>query len=291
MAEYLTYPMKVLRITQSYRGTTSHKPHWYNRNTKSVLAGLKDYPTDNGGKDSGKDPVYATVDLIVYRVWGVGTKGVNTIFVETANKVKLANGKTDYACFFLTHPNDADLRKYKKGSKIKKGSIICYEGADGATANHVHMSVGLGKFTGNGWAANINGKYVITCTGGPLKPEEAFFVDPAFTKTVETASIIFKNLPSAKTRAAEAKSKYQIGNYIVKTSLLHVRTGPGTEHPVVPYLQLSADARQKIMLLNSNKSAAGYVKGITFSVSKISGDWGLTPSGWVCLNYCERLKG
>lgn len=262
MADYLTYPMKNLRITQHYTGRTSHRPHWCNLKTGKPLPDLKDWPTDNGGKDGGKDPVYATVDLIVYRIWGVGTAGVNTIFVNTKNKVKLANGKTDYACALLTHPNDADLRKYKPGQIIPKGSIICYEGTDGCSANHIHMSVGLGKLTGNGWAANANNKYVITCTGGPLKPEDAFFVDPLFSKVLDAAGIAFKKLPAASTTPAVTYKT---------TDSLNIRAGAGTTYAVV----------------------GQYGKGTKINVTSTTNvggqTWGRTSEGWVCLKYAKKV--
>ena len=33
----------------------------------------------------------------------------------------------------------------------------------------------------------------------------------------------------------------------------------------------------------------GYKKGTICTVTKISGNWGLTPSGWISLNYCVKL--
>lgn len=255
--------MKNLRITQHYTGSTSHRPHWCNLKTGKPLPGIKDYPTDNGGKDGGKDPVYATVDLIVYRIWGVGTAGINTLFVNTKDKVKLANGKTDYACWYMTHPNDADLRKYKPGMVIKKGSIICYEGTDGASGNHIHLSVGRGKLSGNGWAANANNKYVITCTGGPLKPEDAFFVDPQFTKILGTAGIPFKKLPAASSTPAVTYKT---------TAVLNIRAGAGTTYAVV----------------------GQYAKGTKINVTKTTTaggqSWGRTDKGWVCLRYAKKVK-
>lgn len=48
MSEYLTYPFKMMRITQSYTRTTSHLPH--------TTGSPKDYPLDESGKDGGRDP-------------------------------------------------------------------------------------------------------------------------------------------------------------------------------------------------------------------------------------------
>ena len=51
---YLTYPCKNMRITQSYKGKTSHYPH--------TVGKPKDYPIDEGGKDTGKDTIYCPCD-------------------------------------------------------------------------------------------------------------------------------------------------------------------------------------------------------------------------------------
>ena len=124
------------------------------------------------------------------------------------------------------------------------------------------MSVGLGKLTGNGWTANANNKYVITCTGGPLKPEEAFFVDPLFTKVMDTAGIEFKKLPTASSTPAVTYKT---------TALLNIRAGAGTTYAVV----------------------GQYGKGTKINVTTtqtVGGQpWGRTSEGWVCLKYAKKV--
>lgn len=34
----------------------------------------------------------------------------------------------------------------------------------------------------------------------------------------------------------------------------------------------------------------GYRKGVICTVIKINGNWGLTKSGWICLNYCKKIS-
>ncbi len=34
--------------------------------------------------------------------------------------------------------------------------------------------------------------------------------------------------------------------------------------------------------------ANGYVKGMVCDVSEVHGNWGKTPSGFICLDYCEK---
>ena len=55
MATYLTYPFKTMTIMQSYTGSTSHYPH--------TRGNYRDYPIDEGGKDTGRDPFYAPCRL------------------------------------------------------------------------------------------------------------------------------------------------------------------------------------------------------------------------------------
>lgn len=286
MSEYLTYPFKTMRITQSYTGTTSHLPH--------TTGNIKDYPIDEGGIDTGRDPFYAPCKLTLKRIYGVGNGGTNTIWLESVEQVKLANGKTDYIVLMIEHPNDSDLKRLKVGQTFSKGDIVCYEGTDGATGNHIHLSVGMGKITGNGWAKNSNGKWVLTTTNGTIKPENAFFVDKSFTTVKDAKSLKFKEVPktTAATTAANTTAttaKYTAGNYkVTKAAVLNVRTGAGTSYAKKTYSQLTADAQKKILKLAGYK-ANGYVKGLAFTVSKVSGSWGQTPSGWVCLDYCERI--
>ena len=81
---YFVYPMKYMRITQSYSGTASHKLHWYNSKN------YKDYPIDDGGRDSGRDGIYCPCDeMVVTQIKGVGNNKItNTIWLVSTTKVK-----------------------------------------------------------------------------------------------------------------------------------------------------------------------------------------------------------
>ena len=85
---------------------------------------------------------------------------------------------------------------------------------------------------------------------------------------------------------------YRTGKYKVskvsKNSVLCVRTGPSTKYSKKTYIQLSANARSQNRA-NGNYYANGYKNNVVFTVSKISGNWGLTPSGWVYLDYCTKI--
>ena len=82
---------------------------------------------------------------------------------------------------------------------------------------------------------------------------------------------------------------YSVGNYRVTTEVLNVRKGAGTKYAKKTFAQLTKDAQKKIVALSGEK-CNGYVKGLTCTVSKIKNtNWGKTPSGWICLDYCERI--
>lgn len=75
-------------------------------------------------------------------------------------------------------------------------------------------------------------------------------------------------------------AQYKTGTYKVNCSRLNVRTGPGTNYRVKILSQLTASARKQ----------GGYVRGVICTVKEINGNWGKTPSGWICLNYCVRIR-
>lgn len=209
MPNYLTYPFKTMRITQSYDGTTSHLPH--------MTGSPKEYALDEGGKDGGRDWLFCGCDAMrVTRLTGVGKPGTNALYVTSTTPVDLANGKRSIITMQLVHPNDDDLCKLRDGQIIRRGERICREGNDGATGNHVHMAVGLGTIIGTGWQKNSKDRWVLVTTGGALKPEDAFFIDPTFTTVKDSKGLKFKKLP---------KEEPKPGKYTVNTDALNVRDG------------------------------------------------------------------
>lgn len=72
---------------------------------------------------------------------------------------------------------------------------------------------------------------------------------------------------------------YTTGTYKVNCSKLNVRTGPSTKYRIKGLSELTRSARNQ----------GGYVRGVRFTVTKVIGNWGLTPSGYVCLDYCAKL--
>lgn len=247
---YVTYPCKTMRITQNYKGKTSHKPH--------TTGTPKDYPIDEGCADTGKDYICCPCDeMKVRRIYGVGTKGTNTLWLESTDKADFADGGKDYLTLMITHPDDTDVKNLRVGDVFRRGEKITREGKDGATANHLHISAGKGRMKGSGWMQNSKGKWVLTTTAVSSKPEDIFYIDPDFTEVISMGSLKFKKLPE----------KLSAGYYKVDTAVLNVRCGPGMEY----------------------KKKGVLYKGKRVKITSVKGNWGKYGDGWICLDYCRFM--
>lgn len=96
-----------------------------------------------------------------------------------------------------------------------------------------------------------------------------------------------KSTVSSNSNTKINTKKYSNGSYKVNASLLNVRTGPGTNYKAKKYNQLSQNARKQNKALG-NAKANGYKKGVVCTVTKVNKNWGLTNSGWICLDYCRK---
>lgn len=81
-------------------------------------------------------------------------------------------------------------------------------------------------------------------------------------------------------------NNYSIGKYKVITNI-NVRNGASTKYSRKNYRQLSENAGLQNRRLGGQYN--GYRKGVICTVTKINGNWGLTKSGWICLNYCKKI--
>ena len=86
----------------------------------------------------------------------------------------------------------------------------------------------------------------------------------------------------------EEKHSYKCGNYLVTADVLNVRSGAGTQYKIKTFRQFTSNAQKQIKML-CGKEKNGYVKNLVCTVTKISGCWGMTPSGWICLEYCRPV--
>lgn len=185
---YMIYPLKNMRITCRY-DEGSHKEH--NEN----VADYKDYPIDDAGIDTGKDPIYCPCDeMKVVAIRGLNNSQVtNTVWLVSTSQV-ITPTFVDRVFMTLTHSDDADLQNIYVGKTFKRGDIITYEGKDGASANHIHIVCGKGY--ADTWIENSNHKWVIKGNSAP--PEEIFFVDRNFTHVLNSGNLNWEYLKEEK---------------------------------------------------------------------------------------------
>lgn len=189
MPNYLTYPTKIMRITQSYTGNISHSI-----NSSGYPC---DYPIDEACENYDREYIYCPCDeMEIVRIYGVENSGTNTIWLESTSKVDMPCGN-NYITMLVMHPNDDDLKNLKVGKVFKRNEPMFREGNDGqASGYHFHISFGLGKILGNGWVKNNKNGWVILSTGQAIKPEEACYLDTEFTKVIDSKNINFIKLPT-----------------------------------------------------------------------------------------------
>lgn len=86
-----------------------------------------------------------------------------------------------------------------------------------------------------------------------------------------------------------APASKKTGIYKVNTAVLNVRTGAATTYKVKTFGEFTENAKKQILSICGSK-CNGYVKGVVCNVSQISNNnWGKTPSGWICLDYCTEV--
>ena len=204
------FGMETMRITQNYNGTASHYNHSHGTPA--------DYPIDCAGVDGKQSAYFAPVDMKVVAIRGVGNYATNTIWLETVEPVETPTF-TDIVWLTLTHWNDGSITaKFKVGDIIKAGQIICYEGTDGATANHLHITCGRGHC--NSWTENSKGSWVMS--GTSLPPEQVMYINDSFTKCVDSDGLVFKSMPKDNNSSASANAPQTTAN---KTKRVGVTNG------------------------------------------------------------------
>lgn len=139
--EKAVFLMDALNVSQKANDAFSHKA---------------DKAIDIAGKDMGIDSLKAPFTGIIKRIY----ENTNTVWLESIDKVKYADGTVDYMTVMTMHDND--ISNLKVGNIIKQGEVYYEEGRKGyTTGNHIHLAVGKGKFTNNGWFLNNGGSWVI----------------------------------------------------------------------------------------------------------------------------------
>lgn len=147
-----------------------------------------------------------------------------------------------------------DKISVKKGQRVNADTLLGYTGKTGK-ATGIHLHLGIKRLSGGD------------------------YIDPE--KWSEEEYPILKE--------SFIKSKYEAGNYRVTVSVLNVRKGPSVTYGKKSFRSLTKDAQNKILSITKGKKVSGYVKGLAFTVIEVKNNWGRTPSGWVCLDYAEKI--
>lgn len=177
----------------------------------------------------------------------------------------------------MWYGNTAD--GYKRGKTPKLGAVICWrKGAVGNESDGAgHVAI-VEQIKSDGTIVTSNSAY-----GGTrfylkeIKPPYNF------------GAYVFQGFIYPPIEFTE--EKYTTGTYkVTKCNTLKVRAGAGTKYKVKKYNEFTQNAQKQIIEL-SGKKANGYVKGVEFTVKRVINDfWGETPSGYVSLRYCEKIK-
>ncbi len=103
-----------------------------------------------------------------------------------------------------------------------------------------------------------------------------------------SSNYLISNMP---TQSSSNNTNFKVnstGKYIVNANILNVRTGPGTNYRIKNYKQLTSNARYQNRKLG-NQYTNGLKRGVVTTVTRIQNGFGLTPSGWISLNYCTKI--
>ena len=219
--------VKELNVTQGMNGSYSHK---------GDLA-----------IDIGKACEYLKAPFtgVIKRIY----ESCNAVWLESVDKVKYADGTEDYMTLMALHDNS--VTSLYVGKVIKQGEIFYQPGIKGkVTGPHIHMAVGKGKFTGNGWSKNsygnwpINNQYDIT---------KALFVHTGVKQTnpmydwKETSTLIVDNI----TKNVERDESMEQVEVLVEQ--LRVRKEPNLKGDVLGY------AKKAVYNVLDKKEADGYL--------------------------------
>lgn len=100
-------------------------------------------------------------------------------------------------------------------------------------------------------------------------------------------SVAYLSSINPNKKATSTQKTYTTGKYKVSTNI-HVRTGAGTNYKAKTYKQLTQNARQQNKIYG-DYYYNGYKKGVICNITKVQNNWGLTKSGWICLDYCNKI--
>lgn len=134
--EVALYPLESIRITQSYKGDTSHGSNSIANTGLWDVTGI-----------SGDNPLGAIIAPFSGKIVAckTGYSNGNQRILASNAKVHLPDGTLDYANFGWGHDKNLLV---KLGDEVKQGQLIGYTGTYGyVTGEHSHLMIGKGKWT------------------------------------------------------------------------------------------------------------------------------------------------
>lgn len=197
---------------------------------------------------------------------GKATVDGNKVYVTVENFINYANAKG-----FFCYAHDENVQENKQTVTTS------------AYTRYVNAKIGLNvRNTANGSivGALANGtKVTVYETNGSWS-------------RIGTNRWVSSNYLSSYSQVGNAvvsnNTRYRAGTYKVNASVLNVRPTASTKYTPKNWRQLSANARQQNAKLGK-PYCNGYAKGVVCTVTKVSGNWGLTASGWICLDFCSKI--
>jgi len=225
-----------------------------------LYAGKFDTSTRKGKAIVNGNTVYVTVDN--FRKYA----NADVFFCFKNNRTIIKENPTKVITNVENKQNNVLSTNYqvritaKSGLNIRAGASTSYK----RTGGYIRNTIVTINAESNGWGKTNSG-----------------WINLQYTAKIPTYT-------TKKAVSSSKNTKYTTGRYKVNATILNVRSGPSTKYSSRKYYQLSYNARQQNKL-KGNYYANGYKKGVVCTVTKINGNWGLTPSGWICLSYCSKI--
>lgn len=256
--EDILFPMEVLNITQgdnvgTHRGT---------------------YATDNAGKDSGIDPLFAPVTMTLVD-YDTTTNG-NAVFFQSDKPVRFADGSIDYLTMLFIHDNY--IEDIKQVKHFRQGQEFGDEGTAGkATGNHSHMEFAKGKYN-HKYDKNQFGVYHLP---NNMPIENACFMDSTEMRvgvanwryTKDTTVTVPSNNTGKPDQILTNGSKVEfaknlrVEKFNSQTGLIYNTRIGGWISPEICYEDSANDGKQDQYFANTN--ATFTIKG-TYTVSQVN---------------------
>lgn len=228
---------------------------------------------------------------------GKATVEGNTVYVTIDNFRNYANA-TGYYC-------------YKKDRTDIKENNTDVTVTDNVTSNvekvnytvKVNASSGLNIRSGASTSYSIIGGYTngtsvtITAEKGNWGKTKDGWISLDYTIKIRSNSSNSNSSQSSSQNSnaegnlntnSNSSTKYTTGRYEVNTEILTVRTGPGTNYSWKEYSELTSNAQAQVYR-ECGYRPNGLCKGVQCDVTEVYGKWGKIPSGWICLDYCNKL--